>query len=183
MNDLIDICISKNENKVDWNVDGKTITIYNEHLLYAFKHGRSMLMIKEKDEASECGYSTYDTHGNIIFSYKYLDHKINFRDTNIFEIDGQIISVDYEEEKNIFVILKEKEKTKSLLLYDENFVNLAEIKSPNGYIFISLKNCIGNIMVVAQGTDDITKDSFGRNDWNFTINFDNFFVEKKSITQ
>ena len=79
--------------------------------------------------------------------------------------------------------MKEKEKTKSLLLYDENFVNLAEIKSPNGYIFISLKNCIGNIMVVAQGTDDITKDSFGRNDWNFTINFDNFFVEKKSITQ
>ena len=38
-------------------------------------------------------------------------------------------------------------------------------------------------MVAAQGTDDITKDSFGRNDWNFTINFDNFFVEKKSITQ
>ena len=38
-------------------------------------------------------------------------------------------------------------------------------------------------MVVAQGTSDITRDSFKRNDWNFEINFDNLYVEKKSITQ
>ena len=29
----------------------------------------------------------------------------------------------------------------------------------------------------------MTRDSFGRNDWNFEINFENFYVERKSITQ
>ncbi len=38
-------------------------------------------------------------------------------------------------------------------------------------------------MTVAQGTNDLTRDSFGRNDWNFTINFDNYYVERDSITQ
>ena len=42
---------------------------------------------------------------------------------------------------------------------------------------------MGNIMVVAQGTNDMTRDSFGRNDWNFKIDLDNFCVQKKSITQ
>ena len=42
----------------------------------------------------------------------------------------------------------------------------------------SLKNHDGNIMVVAQGTSDMTKDSFGRNDWNFVIDFEDFYVKK-----
>lgn len=70
-----------------------------------------------------------------------------------------------------------------MLIYDENCVFIGEIVSPRGYRFVSLKNSIGNIMVVAQGTSDITRDSFKRNDWNFEINFDNLYVEKKSITQ
>lgn len=60
---------------------------------------------------------------------------------------------------------------------------LSEINCPKGYIFVSLKNCAGHIMVVAQGINDLTRDSFGRNDWNFEINFENFYVERKSITQ
>lgn len=36
-------------------------------------------------------------------------------------------------------------------------------------------------MVVAQGTSDMTRDSFGRNDWNFVIDFENFYVQKNLL--
>ena len=178
----MDIRVNKNKKIVEWNVGEKVITIHNEHVLYAFKHGESMLMIKEKYEMSENGFSTYDMKGRVIFSYKYLKDSITFKETEI-RINGVIISADYEEEKRKLVILKETGEIRSLLIYDENGDFLAEIVSPVGYRFVSLKNSAGNIMVVAQGTNDITRDSFGRNDWNFSINFDNFYVEKKSITQ
>lgn len=50
-------------------------------------------------------------------------------------------------------------------------------------MFVSLKNNNGNIMVVAQGKNNLTRDSFRRNDWNFVIDFDNFCIQRKSITQ
>ena len=69
------------------------------------------------------------------------------------------------------------------MIYDESGSFIAEIGTPSGYTFASLKNNAGNIMVAAQGTNDTTKDSFGRNDWNFAIDFNNFYVEKKAISQ
>lgn len=179
----MDVYVNKNEKKVEWNVGEKIVTIYNEHVLYAFKHGKNMLMIKEKHNASGNGFSTYDTEGNLIFSYKYLDNHITYREVDIVRINGTIISAEYEEEKRKLVILKETEEIRSLLVYDEHGDFISEIASPRGYTFVSLKNNAGNIMVVAQGTDDMTRDSFGRNDWNFIIDFENFYVERKSITQ
>ena len=178
----MDVYVDKKEKKVEWNVGEKVITVYNEYVLYAFKHGKSMLMIKEKHEVSGSGFSTYDTEGNIIFSYRYLGDSITFKKVDI-KISGAIIAADYEEEKRKLVILVERAEIRSLLIYDENCAFIAEIVSPRGYRFVSLKNNIGNIMVVAQGTSDITRDSFGRNEWNFEINFENLYVEKKSITQ
>ena len=179
----MDIHIKKDEKTVEWNIGEKIITIYNENLLYAFKHGKNMLMIKEKFETSEIGFTTYDAEGNRIFSYKYLGDSIVFREAGIVRINERIISADYEEEKRMLVILKEASETRSLLIYDENGSFIAEIGAPRVYTFISLKNNAGNIMVAAQGTYDTKKDSFGRNDWNFTIDFNNFYVERKAITQ
>ena len=112
-----------------------------------------------------------------------MGNSFTFRGVNITGINGVIISVDYEEEKRKLVVLKELEEKRSLLIYNEKGDFIAEIISPRGYTFVSLKNNMGNIMVVAQGTNDTTRDSFGRNDWNFVIDFDNFCVQKKSITQ
>lgn len=142
-----------------------------------------LLMIKEKYEASESGFSTYDKEVNLVFSYKYLGNRITFREMHITEINGAIISADYEEEKRKLIVLKEVAETSSLLIYDEKGELIAEIISPRGYIFVSLKNNAGNIMVVAHGTNDMTRDSFGRNDWNFVIDFKYFSVQKKSIIQ
>lgn len=179
----MDVRVNKNDKIVTWNVGEKIITIHNEHVLYAFKHGKNMLMIKEKYETSESGFSTYDKEGNLIFSYKYLGNYITFRGKSIAGINGTIISVDFEEEKRKLVILKETEELRSILIYDENGDLITEIISPKGYIFVSLKNNAGNIMVVAQGTNDMTRDLFGRNDWNFLIDFEGLYVERKSIIQ
>ncbi len=179
----MDVRVNKNDKIVEWNVGEKIIKIHNQYVLYAFKHGKNMLMIKEKSEISESGFSTYDKEGNLVFSYKYLENYINFRDKEISEINGAIVSADYEEEKGKLVILKESNEIRSILIYNDNADILAEINSPRGYVFVSLKNIAGNIMVVAQGTNDLTRDSFGRNDWNFVIDFDNLYVERKSITQ
>lgn len=181
-NDLMEVCINKDEKTVEWNIGKRIITIHNEHVLYAFKHGKNMLMIKEKYETSGSGFSAYDMEGNVIFSYKYLGNSIILKKMTA-KIAGEIISADYEEEKRKLVILKETEKIRSLLIYDENCDFIAEIASPRGYVFVSLKNNAGNIMTVARGTNDLTRDSFGRNDWNFAIDFDNYYVERKSITQ
>jgi hypothetical protein len=179
----MDVYVNKNKKIIEWKVGERIITIHNEHILYAFKHGKNMLMVKEKYEMSESGFSTYDEEGNIIFSYKYLSNSVTLKNSSINEIDGKIIAVDYEEEKCKLVVLVEKCEKRTLLLYDENCNFIAEILPPGGYIFVSLKNNDGNIMVEAHGTSDMTKDEFGRNDWNFMIDFDNFYVEKNSITQ
>ena len=152
----MDIHINNGEKTVEWNVGEKVFTIHNENLLYAFQHGKNMLMIKERFETSEIGFTTYDAEENRIFSYKYLGNSIVFREAG---------------------------EARSLLIYDESGNFIAEIGAPSGYTFVSIKNNVGNIMVAAQGITDTTKDSFGRNDWNFTIDFSNFYVKKKAISQ
>lgn len=175
--------VNKNEKVVEWNVGEKIITIYNEHVLYAFKHGKNMLMIKEKHDTLGIGFSTYDIEGGLVFSYKYMGNCVTFRGVDIDIMNGAIISADYEEEKEKLVILIDKGKIRSLLIYDEQGDFISEIVSPIDYTFVSLKNNAGKIIVVAQGTNDTTRDLFGRNDWDFVIDFENFYVEKKSITQ
>lgn len=113
----MNVCVNKKENTIEWNVGEKSIIIHNNHILYAFKHGKSMLMVKEKYELSEVGFSTYDKDGILVFSYKYLGSSIIFKGKDINNINGAIISADYEEEKRKLVVLKEVEEKSSLLIY------------------------------------------------------------------
>ena len=179
----MDVSVNKNDKIVKWNIGEKTIKIHNEYVLYAFKHGKNMLMVKERHKTSESGFSAYDKDGNLVFSYIYLRNYLHFKGKDIIGINGAIISVDYEEEKEKLVVLKEAEGIRSILIYDDNANILTEINSPRGYIFVSLKNNAGNIMAVAQGTSNLTRDAFGRNDWKFEINFENLYVERKTIIQ
>ena len=97
-----------------------------------------MLMIKEKYELSESGFSAYDKDGKLIFSYRYLGESVTFRGKNIPIVNCLIITADYEEEKRKLVILKESENIRSLLIYDDKADCVAEIMSPHGYTFVSL---------------------------------------------
>lgn len=149
---------------------------------YTFKHGKNMLMTKEKYDSSGSRRSACDIDGTLIFSYTYLENHIVFREMDII-IDGAIVSADYEEEKEMLVVLKVTDKVNVLLIYDHTGDCIKEIAPPSSYEFVSLKNNGGNIMVVARGMSDATRDEFGRNDWNFVIDFENLYVERKSITQ
>ena len=79
--------------------------------------------------------------------------------------------------------MREEKDIRTIAIYEEKGNFIAEINAPMGYRFVSLKNDEGSIMVVVQGMNDITRDSFGRNDWNFSIDLKNYYVEKKSIIQ
>lgn len=183
MEDYMEIHINRQEKTVKWDYDGKTVNVHNEYMLYAFKHGKDMLMIKERYETAGSGFSLYDITGEKIFSYKYLDRDISYKGNRIIQVQGNIISVDYQQEKGKLIVLKEENEIRTIVLYEEKGNFIAEINAPRGYKLVSLKNNEGNIMAVAQGMNDITRDSFGRNDWNFEINLENYYVEKKSIIQ
>lgn len=183
MEEYMEIHVNRQERTVEWNYDGKIVNISNEHMLYAFKHGKDMLMIKEKYEVSGSGFSLYDITGKQIFSYKYLDNTIKYKENKIIKVQGNIISVDYQQVSNKLIVLREENDVRIIEIYEEKGNFIAQINAPRGYKFVSLKNDEGNIMVVAQGMNDITRDSFGRNDWNFAIDLENYYVEKKSIIQ
>lgn len=181
----MNISVDKNKKIVEWNVEGKKFIFHNEHVLYAFKHGENMLMIKEDYGVyEEYGSIVYDTEGNMVYSYKSGENSVVFKG-EVIRIDGTVQQVDYEEEKRKLVILKEKDKKTSLLLYDDNGEFLAEIGSPRGYAFFALSNGgrSFSILAKARGISEATTDPYGRNDWNFKINFENYYVERKSITQ
>lgn len=179
----MNICVDKNKKIVEWNVEGKKFSFHNEHVLYAFQHGENMLMIKEDYGGygfdRKVGYIVYDSDGNMVYSYKAKENSIMFRE-EVIRIDGIVQQVDYEEEKRKLVVLKEKDKKTSLLLYDDNGKLLAEIGSPRGYTFFALSNggLSFGILAKARGTSDAIRD-----DWNFKINFENYYVERKSITR
>ena len=44
---------------------------------------------------------------------------------------------------------------------------------PSSYTFYFTKNIENTIIAVCRGNSDITKDKYGRNDWNFRIDFIN----------
>ncbi|MBD5455809.1 MAG: hypothetical protein HDR23_04950 [Lachnospiraceae bacterium] len=176
----MNICVDKNKKTVEWNVEGKKFIIHNEHVLYAFQHGENMLMIKEDCGVYEkYGFIVYDIEGNKVYSYKTGENSIVFRE-EVIRIDGTVQQVDYEEEKRKLVVLKEKDKKTSLLLYDDNGELLAEIGFPRDYTFFALSNggLSFGILAKARGTSDAIRD-----DWNFKINFENYYVERKSITR
>lgn len=178
----MDIRIDKEKRLVEWYEEGKKLQIYNKNVLYAFGHGKGMLLIKEK-YSDTTGFSAYDNRGNLIFSYKYLGNSIIFCDKNISIQDGRIITADYGEDKEKLIVLKETGETRVLVIYDKDERGNVEIRSPQGYKFVSLKNDCGNLMVVAQGMSELTKDAYGRNDWCFSIDLDNNIVQKERIIQ
>lgn len=183
MEEYMEIHVNKQEKTIKWDYKEKTINVNNEYMLYAFKHGKDMLMIKEKYEDLGNGFSLYDITGKQIFSYKYSDNIIKYKENKIIKVRGNIISVDYQQVSNKLIVLREENDVRTIEIYEEKGNFIAQINAPRGYKFVSLKNDEGNIMVVAQGMNDITRDSFGRNDWNFAIDLENYYVEKKSIIQ
>ena len=168
---------------VSWNIDDKDISMFFPNLLYAFKHGIRLVMVMEEDANSKESYSVYNIEGEFIFSYHYLDNNVRFMNKVLTLYDSQIIAADFDEVRNVLVVLNKSEEKEFLSLYNSNGEFLSSIPSPYDIKFFKLSNYKGNVRVIAHGLQEKSADKFGRNDWIFLINVDNYYVEKKKIIQ
>ena len=168
---------------VSWEIGDKEISIHFPDLFCAFNHGNQLIMMKEKDKHSNEKFTIYNTEGEFILSYNYLDDKISFKDKVITFDNTHIMDADFDEARNVLIILIECEEKEFLFLYDSNGEYISYIPSPHDFRFMYLSNDEGNVRVIARGLQEKSADKFGRNDWIFLINVDNYYVEKDSIIQ
>lgn len=168
---------------VSWEIGDKDISIHFPDLFCAFNHGDQLIMVKERDKHSNEKFTIYNTEGEFILSYNYLDDKISFKDKVITLDNTHIMNADFDEARNVLIILIECEEKEFLFLYDSDGEYISYIPSPHDYRFMYLSNYKGNVRVIARGLQEKSADKFGRNDWIFLINVDNYYVEKDSIIQ
>lgn len=168
---------------VKWNYDGKDIVIQNANMMYAFEYGVEMVMLQVKSQDGQYGYSIYDINGNFILSYIEDGNKIIIGNNQCIQMDT-LISVQYsKKDKKIVALTGMNKDERKLLVMDYSGNVVSSILNPTGYTYDYIKNSRDTIMAVCQGNSDITKDKYGRNDWNFRIDLNNYYVEKVSITQ
>lgn len=168
---------------VSWKTDDKDISMHFPNLFCAFEHGDQLIMVKEKDKNLKVSYSVYSIKGEFILSYNYLDNKVRFKSKVISLDNRQIIDADFDKKRNVLILLIKSDERELILLYDSNGEYISYIPSPHDFRFMYLSNDEGTVTVVAHGLQEKSADEFGRNDWIFLINVDNYYVEKDSIIQ
>ena len=168
---------------VSWKTDDKDISMHFPNLFCAFKHGDQLIMVNEEDKNSNEKFSVYNIEGEFILSYNYLDNKVRFKSKVITLDNRQIIGADFDEKRNVLILLIKSDERELILLYDSNGEYISYIPSPHDFRFMYLSNDEGNVRVIARGLQEKSADKFGRNDWIFLINVDNYYVEKDSIIQ
>ena len=168
---------------VSWKTDDKDISMHFPNLFCAFKHGDQLIMVNEEDKNSNEKFSVYNIEGEFILSYNYLDNKVRFKSKVITLDNRQIIGADFDEKRNVLILLIKSDERELILLYDSNGEYISYIPSPHDFRFMYLSNDEGNVRVIARGLQEKSADKFGRNDWIFLINVDNYYVEKKKIIQ
>ena len=171
------------EGTIKWLYNGDDIVINKKGIIYAFEYGDKMVMIKCKSHNGEVYFFLYDIQGKFILSYSLNNGEIVTKVNNSIWLED-LVSVEYSKDYNKIIVLVGKsmqEHKLKILELDGDVV--AVITHPKDYYFMSTKYVQDVIMVVCQGITDITKDKYGRNDWNFRIDLNNYYVEKVSITQ
>ncbi|MGL4106688.1 hypothetical protein [Clostridium sp. LP20] len=168
---------------VKWSYNNKDIKIQNTDMMFAFEYANDMVMLKVKGNDSKIGFILYNTDGTIILSYSAKAEEIVIKENKHLKINN-LISVEYSKKYNKIIILRGiDDENQKLIIMDCNGDEISSIKNPVGYTFYYTKNVGNMVMVVCQGNSDLTKDKYGRNEWNYRIDLDNYYVEKLSITQ
>lgn len=180
---MIDIITDREKGMVKWFYNGNEKLVKNSDIFYAFEYGNNMVMLKTKDKIEGTRFILYNIEGDVILSYSLNNGKI-FIDDNSYIFVDNLVSADYSNVYDKIIVLTGKcVEEYRLLILNLNGDEVASICHPKDYYFYSTK-CVGdNILVVCQGISDKTKDKYGRNDWNFRIDLNNYYVEKMSITQ
>ncbi|MDR2087764.1 MAG: hypothetical protein LBP73_00220 [Clostridiales Family XIII bacterium] len=180
---MINIITDHEKGTVKWFYDGKEMIVENPDMIYAFEYGNEMIMLKTKNKTKGIGFILHDIKGNVILSYFLSCGKIfNGNDREIFS--GALVSVDYNNVYDkVIAIVGDCSETYKLLILELSGDIVAVISHPREYYFHSTKCVKSDILAVCRGINDQTRDKYGRNDWNFRIDLNNFYVERLSITQ
>lgn len=177
------IVVDKNNGLIKWSYDNKEIEVQNFNVMYAWKHEDSMVMIKIKNKNGEVGFIIYDISGEFILSYVEGDNKLIIGNNKCVQLDT-IISIDYsKKDKKIVALVNSSVDGEKLVILNSDGEILSKIPNPLGYKYYFIKNDGNNIVAVCQGLSDLSADKYGRNDWNFRVDLENYYVEKISITQ
>lgn len=151
--------------------------------MYAFEYGNEMVMLELKNQNRQNKLLIYNVNGSLILSYMQNGNEIFISNNKIIHID-KLISVEYSMKYKKIVVLAEKnKKERKLSILDERGNLITNIPEPRNYSFYYCKNIGNSIIVVCQGNSNETRDKYGRNNWNFRVDLNNYYVEKMSITQ
>lgn len=179
----MNILTDKENGIVKWTYNFKDIVIQDSNMMYAFEYGNKMVMLKLKSKDGKIAFSLYDINGEFILSYMPKSNKIEIGSNKCIHIDD-LISVEYsKKDKKIVALTGIKEDERKLIILDNYGNVISNIINPRSYTFYFTKKIGDTIMVVCLGNSDTTKDKYGRNDWNFRVDLDNYYVERISITQ
>lgn len=177
----MNIEIDREKNIVYWNNGLQKVCVNISQILFAYEYEKDLVMIKSKNGIYK--FYLFDISGNKLLSYK--DGKeglLNIMDTFKMQVNN-LITVEYSPKYKITVLLCGDEMCdRKIILISNSGEVLAEISCPNHYYFSSLKTLEGEIIAVCVG-DETTIDTYKRNDWNFKVHLDNYYLEKLSITQ
>lgn len=179
----MNILVNRKNGTAKWEYKGKDIVVRNINIMYAFEYGKDMVMLKIKDQDSKIGFVLYDIIGEFILSYMVETGEIILENNNRIYLDN-LVSIEYSKQnKKIVALTGTGENGNKLVIMDYIGKILADIPTPYGYKFYYTKNMEDEIIVVCQGISNATMDKYGRNDWNFKIDLENYYVERISITQ
>ncbi|MGP1434828.1 MAG: hypothetical protein ACTTKP_11180 [Catonella sp.] len=168
---------------VKWTLNCKDIVIQDYNMMYAYEYGSEMVMLKLKSNDGEIAFSLYDINGDLILSYVPKSSEIMIGINKSIHLD-YLISVEYsKKDKKIVALTGIKEDERKLIILDNEGNIISNIINPSGYTYYFTQNFGDKIIVVCRGNSDATVDKYGRNDWNFRVDLDNYYVERMSITQ
>lgn len=173
--------IDREKDVACWNNAFEKVYVNVEQILFAYEYDKDLIMVKSKND--KYTFYLFDIDGNKVLSYRSGEKGIlNIGQNFAIEINN-LITVEYSQKYRIVVILYgNKVCDKKINLISSKGEVLATLNCPNHYCFSSLKRLKGEIIAVCIG-DDTTKDKYNRNDWNFKVHLDNYYLEKLSVTQ
>lgn len=164
-----------------WIYQSKEVRVKVPQICYAYQYGTDLVMVKSENDAYD--FYLFHMDGRIILCYKSgKKGALRICDTFTMAVDD-LISLEYSEQYQIIAMLcGDKPCSRKLYLLNGSGEALTQISCPAHFCFSSLKTCNGDLMAVCCG-DETTIDKYGRNDWNFKVHLDNYYLEKQSVTQ
>jgi hypothetical protein len=157
------------DSEVTWCYGGKSMKYYTEGIEFASEDNDLIYIEVYYNNVYEYQYVSFE--GKLILSYCVGTETVTIIDA---DQKKKVIKIPLIHDLSIsnnqrFFVLAGKDVDSKLIEYTFQGEIVNEYFPPRGYLFYRLGQVKSEVNVVCQGNEE-TKDNFGRNDWNFTLN-------------